>query len=266
MTKIVYLSASGNTEYLAKYLKNELSNRSEEAEVINLLKITKNMNLECDHMILMCSITAFRVSNRIIKFAKHLTNIKNVSFIAVGCNEYWVNKAATKPLIDIANKNKIPIKLNRVVAMPVNLIYKMSRQQGREVIDAADMKITQLASDIICNKVDVINIPIKSKILLGVGKIETYLAPLFGIDLKANKDCISCGICWKNCPMKNIVPSDNATPKFKFKCSMCLGCIYKCPKKAIHPRLYKFIPFKDGYNVNEYLTSTDVITTDSSKL
>ncbi|ONI43118.1 hypothetical protein AN640_06695 [Candidatus Epulonipiscium fishelsonii] len=253
MIKIIYLTASGNTEYLAKYLKGELSNQLAEVEIINLLKITRDMDLECDHMILMGSINAFRVSNRIIRFAKHINNIKNISFIAVGCNDYWINKAATKPLVDVANKKNIPIKLNRVVAMPVNLIHKMSEQQGKEVVETAQLAITQIASDILSNKADKINIPIKSRLLLGVGTMETYLAPLFGIDLKVNKNCVSCGICWKNCPMKNIVPSSEEIPKFKFKCSMCLGCIYKCPQKAIHPRLYKFIPFKDGYNVKEYL-------------
>lgn len=49
----------------------------------------------------------------------------------------------------------------------------------------------------------------------------------------ANDDCISCGICTKVCPAKNI-SLDNGRPVFHHHCECCMACIQFCPKKAIN--------------------------------
>ena len=45
-------------------------------------------------------------------------------------------------------------------------------------------------------------------------------------------DCISCEVCSKVCPKKNIA-MENARPAFLHNCSCCMACISFCPKKAI---------------------------------
>lgn len=45
-------------------------------------------------------------------------------------------------------------------------------------------------------------------------------------------DCISCGICSKVCPKKNIEMQDSK-PVFLHNCSCCMACVSYCPKKAI---------------------------------
>ena len=45
-------------------------------------------------------------------------------------------------------------------------------------------------------------------------------------------DCISCGVCSKICPKKNIA-MENSRPVFLHNCSCCMACVSFCPKKAI---------------------------------
>ena len=48
--------------------------------------------------------------------------------------------------------------------------------------------------------------------------------------------CISCGVCSRVCPKKNIT-IENSRPVFLHNCSCCMACVCYCPKKAIKYRL-----------------------------
>jgi ferredoxin len=41
----------------------------------------------------------------------------------------------------------------------------------------------------------------------------------------------------------------NKRPSFGGKCSLCLGCIYRCPKNALRPRIGSFVVLKQGYHL-----------------
>ncbi len=46
--------------------------------------------------------------------------------------------------------------------------------------------------------------------------------------------CIACGLCQKNCPSDAITIKDNLAVIDYSKCSGCMACVEKCPKKCIH--------------------------------
>ena len=51
--------------------------------------------------------------------------------------------------------------------------------------------------------------------------------------LHVESQCIGCGICMNNCPVKAIEIRDGKPVWVKDKCAMCLGCLHKCPTFAI---------------------------------
>lgn len=56
-----------------------------------------------------------------------------------------------------------------------------------------------------------------------------------GVPLKpaANRKCIECGLCAKECPV-NAIPMNNPRVTDKEKCISCMHCVSICPRKARH--------------------------------
>lgn len=51
-------------------------------------------------------------------------------------------------------------------------------------------------------------------------------------DFYTTDECVGCRICEKVCPLDNIKVIDKK-PKWEERCTHCMACISKCPKKAI---------------------------------
>ena len=70
-------------------------------------------------------------------------------------------------------------------------------------------------------------------------KVKTaVLNPLYNIfrttsKFYANSDCVSCGMCAKNCPNGAIELQNGKPVWIKSKCQHCTACINRCPKRAI---------------------------------
>ena len=56
-----------------------------------------------------------------------------------------------------------------------------------------------------------------------------------GVPMKpaANRKCVSCGLCAKECPT-GAIPKENPRKTDKEKCISCMHCVSVCPKNARH--------------------------------
>jgi ferredoxin len=52
----------------------------------------------------------------------------------------------------------------------------------------------------------------------------------------ADETCLSCGVCARVCPKKNIV-MENGRPAFIHRCSSCMACVCYCPVYALQYRM-----------------------------
>ncbi|MCR4645790.1 MAG: EFR1 family ferrodoxin [Oscillospiraceae bacterium] len=50
---------------------------------------------------------------------------------------------------------------------------------------------------------------------------------------EVGETCIGCGLCAKNCPVHAIQMQNGKPVWVKQRCTMCLGCLHRCPKFAI---------------------------------
>jgi ferredoxin len=62
--------------------------------------------------------------------------------------------------------------------------------------------------------------------------------------------CNGCGICKKQCPIEAIEIQDNKPIWVKEKCTLCLGCLHRCPKFSIQ---YGKNTKKHGQYINPYV-------------
>jgi len=136
--------------------------------------------------------------------------------------------------------------------MPLTFIMKFPEESANLSIEKSENQIKKIADNIVDHIGNKKTISAKSKIISFVGRAEKYAAKMYGLELYANKNCISCGKCWNNCPNRNIKPNKKQKPKFGFSCIMCQKCIYDCPQKAIKPAISRFIPIKGGYSIDDY--------------
>ncbi|MCH4891082.1 hypothetical protein EZV73_26120 [Acidaminobacter sp. JC074] len=245
MIHISYFSATGNTKYLAKHLGKLLNLEDDQIALFG-----NEIPSSCSHLILMFPINGFNPPRPVKKHFNQITKgINKLSLIAVGCNNAFVNDAVTLPLKKSFSGE---LCVDRVLAMPLTFITPFPDEVGKKSVEESLNKLKQIKEEILEEKYTKKKVSIKSKIIHTLGKLESPAARLFGLELHASDKCSSCGICWSTCPFGNI-KNNKGKPKFGFKCGLCMKCIYTCPEKAISPYVSKFIPIKDGYDINRYL-------------
>ena len=246
MIKVVYFSPTGNSKHLASKLASELN-----TEDIKELKDAETEYELDDHIVLMFPIHGFNPPRTIKRYIKELKEINRVkiSLLAIGCNELWLNDAVNSSIRKQLVKKGYEIVVDEILAMPLTLVMDMPEDVKEKTVQSAEEKIKMITQLIQKEEVSSRRVKLKSKLVSTVGKLEDPAARLFGLELHANKKCVSCGICWDNCPENNIKKGKNEKPKFGFSCSMCLRCIYDCPEQAIKPYISRFIPIKNGYKL-----------------
>ncbi len=250
MYTIVQFSPTGNAAHIAHLLSEHL-----ETKKLYALEHTNPRELEdSEHLIILYAIHAFNAPKTVKRFIRTLPvkKFKKVSLIGVGCNDIWVNDAASREIRKVLEEKSYSICVDKMIAMPLTFIMSFPEEVIKNQLIKAKETIRQIADDIRNNKVDQKEIALKSLLLTSIGKIEPFASRFFGLELHAKKTCIQCGLCVRECPEKNISMRENGKIKFAFKCIMCMRCIYNCPTKSISPRISKFIPIKKGYSIKSY--------------
>lgn len=253
MYSIIYFSPTGNAKHLAKLLGVELKVPEED---IQALEFTDPLQLKVNkHLVLLYPIHGFNAARAAKRFVKELPSgiFEAISLIAVGCASHWVNGAVSLDLRKTLRKKHYKVYADEILAMPLTFVLSFPEELSLKTIAESEKQIPDIASRIARREVSQRRVLFKSRLISFLLKWESSAARLFGLELRANDNCTSCGTCWTNCPEKNIKEKDNGKPGFGFSCSMCLRCIYNCPEQAISPRFSKFVPIKKGYSLSNII-------------
>lgn len=252
MYTIVQFSPTGNTAYIAGILSESLG-----VDQVYALEHTLPTKLkESEHLIILFAIHAFNAPKTVKRFVEELPSdrFKKISLIGVGCNDIWVNYAASNEIRKILEQKSYQIVVDEIIAMPLTFIMSFPEKViSNQLIEARDL-INKISIDIKNSIESKKQLPVKSLLVNRIGRIEPFAARFFGLELYAKKTCVQCGLCVKECPEGNIRMKNGGKIKFGFKCMMCMRCIYNCPTKSITPRISKFIPIKKGYSIERYIS------------
>lgn len=169
-------------------------------------------------------------------------------------------------LNDALQKKGVDLAYGYGIKMPGNFIVNYgpaSLEKISKMIDIADIKIDEVAEAIAKKEVR----PIKrlGTLISKWGNSSIYKnSEKFDEKFIATENCISCGLCSKVCPVRNITLEDKK-PTWQHHCDKCMACIQWCPKEAIQYG-QKTVKRKRYHNSN--VTTNDIIegyraTTDS---
>lgn len=250
---VLYYSATGNTEYIAK----ELSKRLDD-ECIDLLNRFKNHDyseLHSDKPFIICAPVYVCEMPRFM--SKHLkkqvfSGNKNVYFIFTSGGYCGISGQLAKWMF---RKKKMKYMGRAEFKMPRNYVAN----------DSYPMLPKEEVEERIINSHKMLN-PVAETIKAG-GKLkarhiflfETLITLPFNpvwskYKLRANDfyytdKCIGCGKCEKLCPLNNITIKDKV-PVWGDYCSHCMACIGNCPVRAIE--YGNITQEKEQYNFGKY--------------
>lgn len=240
---ILYFSGNGNTEYVAKSIAKSLSDDT----IIQIEKsLMRNPRIPVDpsekRIIWVLPVHAWGIPLVVRNFMKeaHFSNktlphylvvtcgddtgyidrewrslMKRAGVITHGCwHVIMPNTFVTLPGFDVDDDATVKSKLNKSIKR-INYISQAIASGSTE-------------TDLYRGKSQ-IDAWLKSFVL-------RYAFQWFCMSPKgfrADDKCISCGVCVKSCPMKNIEMESKSRPKWGKDCTFCLGCYNRCPKHAV---------------------------------
>jgi len=233
---VLYFSATGNTEFVAKKLAGKLG-----CGYINLLeRIKKKDYSEISSKepyvicapIYVCEMPRF-LSTYLRKVK--LTGSRDIYFIFtsggyMGCAGIMAKSICKKKEMNYKGSTEFVMANNYFIRdsymVPTKEVMEKRIAQVKADIETVVEKI-QSGERLICRHVffieKLVTIPVNpiwSRYKLTADKFYT------------TKQCIGCGKCQKVCPLNNISLSDKK-PLWGKNCSHCMACIAKCPMEAI---------------------------------
>lgn len=112
---------------------------------------------------------------------------------------------------------------------------KKTREQNKAVIEKADKRIIEVASQMRAGKYPKEGLSFASHLAGLFGQRLWFYNKTTGYTDKLKIDpskCIGCGHCAKNCPTQNIRIEDGKAVSSN-QCTMCYRCVDFCPKQAV---------------------------------
>ena len=233
---VLYFSATGNTEFIAKEIARRLKD-----DCINLLNRVK----ENDHSVLhsetpfiICApVYVCEMPRFLAKYLKEQTfsGSKDVYFIFTSGGYCGISGILAKRMF---RKKKMNYLGHAEFRMPRNYVasdaYPMlEAKQVKERILDSYRKIDTVVSDIRAGR------KLKARhVFLFETIITVPFNPVWSKlkyqtrDFHSTDKCIGCGKCVKVCPLNNISLKDGR-PIWGNDCTHCMACIGNCPTEAI---------------------------------
>ena len=231
---ILYFSATGNSEFLAKSLGDELGD-----EVVDLFSYIKEGRTgvfeSTSPFVLVCQTYSWRVPLFLSNYLLTCDFMGSRDFyVVMDYGDSFGN--AYEYIKDDLDNLGLNFKGLYGLKMPENYVMLFdldSPEVNKKIIEASKEDLGKVASYI----KDREDFP-KKKVGF-VGKFQSgVINPIFfkfiAKDKKfyATNKCISCGLCEKVCVLNNITYKEGR-PVWNGKCTHCAACISKCPVSAI---------------------------------
>jgi len=233
---VIYFSATGNTEFIAKELAKRLDD-----ECVNLLDRVKTQNhapLHSEKPFIICApVYVCEMPRFMSKYLKEqtFTGSKDVYCVFTSGGYCGIAGVLAK---SIFKKKGMVYHGHAEFTMPRNYVANNSypmleREEIENRILNAYNQLDQVASDIHAgNKLKARHVYLWETIVTVPFNPIWCKYKLTAKDFYVKDNCIGCGKCAKLCPLNNIRLTDKK-PIWGDQCTHCMACIGNCPVEAI---------------------------------
>ncbi len=244
MTGIFYFSSTGNSLYIAQYIRNKIGGD------IRYIPNAKDKISFYDKVIIVSPIYSFGLPVHTYDF---LTSLPSDIKVYLILNYGGMTGGADRFAYELAMEHGVGLHAVFTLKMPENftLTFTPPRFYSNISIKTAPKKLERIIEAINQDKPA---IPKPKKM-----KKETYFKNrnnwhLIAADFSVSDKCVSCAKCVSLCPAGNIELDGGI--HFKDKCIACLGCYHRCPQKAIvykkRKNKYRYVnPMISEYDIGE---------------
>ncbi|MCR5607687.1 MAG: EFR1 family ferrodoxin [Lachnospiraceae bacterium] len=232
---VYYFTGTGNSKFIAEAFAERLE--TETVCLNDYIKKKEVLVVENDRRIVFVApIYAWRypvivenlIKNALYKDNNHVYFIGTMQSQTGNCAKYC-QRLCKEAGLEFRGFSGIPMPNNYIVSgdVPNEREVFTSLKMAIPVVDTLAYMIKQ---DMDIKKNDFT--PFSGLLSGAVNKMfNKYMTSSDGFNVSS--DCISCGLCQKECPVNNILLK-NGKPEFGQNCINCLRCIHGCPKKAIN--------------------------------
>jgi len=230
---IFYFSATGNSRHVAEKIAKNIGDRA--IPITDCLKGERfNFISQPNEKIgFICPVYNLGLPITVIDFIEKLNLNMNGGYVFTVVTFGGFSGGATKQLKKLLNKKNIICNAHYSVRMPDTWtpVYDVSNTEKIGKINIkADNSINRIIRRIKRNtngNYDLRRLPFCENSYKGYENMRRTAT------LSVNKNCTSCGLCEKLCPVEAIEIQNGKPVWVKEKCAMCLGCLHRCPEFAI---------------------------------
>lgn len=274
--RIYYFTGTGNSMRAARVISGQLK----ETEIVSMRSDPKDFPAtDCDIVGFIYPVYHWTMPAPAVTFVEGL-DINPDAYVFVIAMPSFICGEACERLAEILKKKNVRLDYGSIVYSVANyaIVYPPF-PPAKLRVPRTEKKLKRIALEIANLKKR--EYPRESKFIKR--RKERVMGPYLELQKYAdnpftvNEDCISCGLCSRVCPCKNIELVEG-TPTFLHHCANCMACVVSCPKRAIGYEitkgdrklleasssktfLVKFmgLPRKRKLYMNPYITTKDLI-------
>lgn len=234
---IYYFSGTGNSLRAAQVVANTLGH----TEIISMRCNPADVPaVDSDVIGFVFPIYHWTLTEAVCEFISKLS-INPKAYIFAVSTLYRINGYAFEVLDELLKQKGASLQYAKRVYSIANLcIVYPPFPSEREMIPKMERNLKKVASEIQNRRTNSYSKAGVLTRLLFPHMMPKYLSILHDIDIgfSVSSNCISCGVCSRVCPRRNI-SIINGIPTFSHNCSCCMACVAYCPTKAIQYRYPK---------------------------
>ena len=232
-TDIYYFTGTGNSLWTARLLAAEIG----DAQVLSMAAIQAGtVCSDADAIGFVFPVHIWGVPGFVLDFIERIKKDRSKYYFAFAVNAGQVSSTLLQ-LRKILENNGLELSAGFDIILPSNYIPwggPPPVEEQNALFNLAAKKIRAAASIISAKQKAKIECgPMWQRIIftalyrMSYDKVRSMDKPFY-----ADEKCTSCGICFKVCPVNNIVMKDEK-PSWLHNCVQCLSCIQWCPEKAL---------------------------------